>query len=157
MYWKFELGFEEHRFAVQFTFQGHESSGKVQGTGTLWPTLANYGIHMKPWQKKIQSARVARTCQSARAQITLLANYFYKSSDPFFDLWQLLATPGILAHLGFLTSGTLAEFSGHCHPGLPCHSMETQVPGHAREGQERPVPCTFPDATLLAEPHENSG
>ena len=129
----------------RFTLLSKVASGKVQGTGTLQPTLVNYGIYMEPWQKKIQSARVARTCQRARAQITLLANYFYKSSDSFFDLWQPLATPGILAHLGFLTPGTLAEFSGHCHPGLPWHSMETQVPGHAREGQGRPVPCTFSD------------
>ena len=65
-------------------------------------------------------------------------------------LFLPLATPGILAHLVFLTSGALAEFSGHCHPGLPWHSMETQVPGHAREGQGRPVPCTFPDEDCMA-------
>ena len=52
--------------------------------GLHWSTMA---YTWNPGKKKIQSARVARTCQRARAQITLLANYFYKSSDPFFDPW----------------------------------------------------------------------
>ena len=92
--WVFALLLDLGSFQIRTFLIWHTAFAMLVHHQEKCKALAHSGIHWltmaytwNPGKKKIQSARVARTCQRAMAQITLLANYFYKSSDPLFDLW----------------------------------------------------------------------